>query len=431
MVPADGVGVPGFVAGLEELHQEYGVLPWADLIDPAIEIAQDGAPVTRYLAASLNTRLGRQVTTGLAHFRNAGQPLQEGDLLVQVELAESMRQIANDPDTVYTGTLSEQLLQIPGLDQETFQSYQVQVSPPAEGPVGDYIMLSGAPALPGAAIIQMMQIAEAAGIQDVDPASADFVDLQTQAWQIAENSVQQYFGDPDFVDVPLEELTDPAANARLAAGLAGGASASAASALEDPYVGAANTTHISVVDADGTAVSMTNTITNYWGSGRYIAGFFMNDQLERFWDIGIAGANTPEPGRRSVTWSSPSMVLDDQRRPVLVIGTPGGRQIPNTTANVALKWALHHQDLAEAIPAERFVLTGGVLLMETDSLVDDLIERGYDARAVEPRNRANFGSVQALDIDWDNRQVTSFADARRSAGYSVATETTPTPNTGP
>lgn len=147
------------------MEPEYGVLPCADLLEPAIEIAQDGAPVTGYLAASLSTRLGRQVTAGLPHFRtDGGQSLQEGDLLVQVELAESMRQIANDPDTVYTGTLSDELLQIPGLDQETFGSYQVQVSPPAEGPIGDYIMLSGAPALPGAAIIQMTQIAETASL---------------------------------------------------------------------------------------------------------------------------------------------------------------------------------------------------------------------------------------------------------------------------
>ncbi|MFK5635438.1 gamma-glutamyltransferase [Ornithinimicrobium sp. LYQ103] len=431
-VPEDGVGVPGFVAGLDELHGEYGVLPWEDLLAPAIDIAEEGAPVSGYLAASIASPIGQAVTGGLPHFLSAdGLPLQEGDLLIQADLAEAMRQIAADPDTVYTGALSERLLQVPGLDAETFENYEVQVSSPPEGQVGDYTMLSGAPALPGAAIIQMVQVAEAAGIGDVDPDSADFVDLQSQAWQVADASVQEYFGDPDFVDVPVEELTDADSNADIAAALAGGASASAASALEDPYLGAANTTHISVVDADGTAVSMTNTITNYWGSGRYVAGFFLNDQLERFWDIGVADANLPQPGRRSVTWSSPSMVLDAQRRPVLVIGTPGGRHIPNTTASVITRWALHDQDLAEAIPGERFLLTGGVLWLESATLAEDLAALGYDARAVDPAILANFGSVQALDVDWKNREVTSFADERRSAGYSVATEEDPAPQTGP
>ncbi len=431
-VPKDGVGVPGFVAGLVELHEEYGVLAWEDLLAPAIEIAEEGAPVSGYLAGSIASPNGQQVTGGLSHFQgDDGAPLQEGDILVQTELAESMRQIAEDPDTVYTGALSEPLLQVPGLDQQTFEDYEVQVSTPPQGQVGDYIALSGAPALPGAAIIQMMQIAEAAGIGEVDPDSADFVDLQSQAWQVAEGSVQEYFGDPDFVDVPVDELTDPERNAEIAADLTGGGSASAASALREPYQGAANTTHISVVDADGTAVSMTNTITNYWGSGRYVNGFFLNDQLERFFDIGVAEANTPEPGRRSVTWSSPSMVLDEQRRPVLIVGTPGGGQIPNTTASVVTRWALHDQELSEAIPADRFRLTDGELRLESATLAQKLTARGYNTRVIDPIDRADFGSVQALDIDWENRVVTSFADDRRSAGYSVATEDDPVPQTGP
>lgn len=432
VVPEDGVGVPGFVAGMVQLHELHGTLPWEDLLEPAIEVAEDGAPVSAYLASSINTPLGQQVTAGLPHFRGAdGTPLQEGDLLVQQELADTMRAIAEDPDTVYSGELAEALVEVPGLDRETLGTYQVQVSEPAAGPVGDYTLLSGAPPLPGAAIIQMVQIAEAAGIGDVDPDSAAFVDLQTQAWQVADTSVQQHFGDPDYVEVPVDRLTDADANAEIAAQLPGAEATTAASALEEAYDGAANTTHISVVDAEGMAISMTNTITNYWGSGRYVGGFFLNDQLKRFFDIGITDANTPQPGRRSVTWSSPSMVLDDQDRPVLVIGTPGGRQIPNTTANVVTRWALHDQDLEEAIPAERFVLTDGILWLESDRLVEELVARGYDARAVPPANIPNLGSVQALEVDWQEREVSSHADHRRSAGYAVASEDSPEPKTGP
>ena len=432
VVPEDGVGVPGFVAGLVQLHELHGALPWEDLLEPAIEVAEKGAPVSAYLASSINTPLGQQVTAGLPHFRrDDGTPLQEGDLLVQEELADTMRAIAEDPDTVYTGELGQVLAQVPGLDQETLSSYQVQVSEPAAGEVGDHTLLSGAPPLPGAAIIQMVQIAHAAGIGEMDPDSADFVDLQTQAWQVADTSVQEYFGDPDYVEVPLDRITDYDVNAEIAAQLPGAQATSAASALEESYDGAANTTHISVVDADGMAISMTNTITNYWGSGRYVAGFFLNDQLKRFFDIGVTDANTPQPGRRSVTWSSPSMVLDEQDRPVLVIGTPGGRQIPNTTANVITRWALHGQDLEEAIPAERFILTDGVLWLESDRLVAEMIARGYDARAIPTANIPNLGSVQALAVDWEEREVRSHADHRRSAGYAVASEEDPEPRTGP
>ncbi|WP_225752603.1 gamma-glutamyltransferase [Actinotalea sp. Marseille-Q4924] len=417
-VPASGTGIPGFVAGMARLHEQHGTLEWAALLEPAIRIAEAGGPVSGYLAGTIGGEPGRAVTSGLPHFnRPDGSPLREGDTLVQAELASTMRTLATEgPDAFYTGSLVPALSAVEGIDPQSLSAYAVQESAPARGPVGDYTMLSGAPALPGAAIIQMLQIAEASGIGGVDPASADFVELQSRAWQVAEESVQRSFGDPAFVDVPVEQLTDPQANAAIAAGLGD----AARTATGVPYEGAANTTHISVVDADGMAVSMTNTITNYWGSGQYVAGFFMNDQLERFSDIGATDANTPAPGRRSVTWSSPSMLLDGQDRPALVIGTPGGGQIPNTTAQVVSLWALHGQDLEEAVPAERFMLTGGQMRLESDRLRAELEARGYAVRVTPPGSRASYGSVQALEVDWEARTVHGVADTRRSAGVETA-----------
>jgi gamma-glutamyltranspeptidase/glutathione hydrolase len=413
---------------MERLHADHGSLRWAELLEPAVRIAAEGAPVSRYLAGSIGDRTGQRMTGGLAHFRRPdGGPLREGDLLVQADLAATMRTVAaGGADAFYRGELVPALTAVPGFDAESLAAYEVQVSEPAEGPVGDHTMLSGAPALPGAAIIQMVQIAEAAGIADLPPDSAEFVDLQTRAWQVADTSVQQLFGDPAFVDVPVAELTDPARNAAIAAELPGVAQTRQDSAAADPAEGG-NTTHISVVDSEGRAVSMTNTITNYWGSGQYVGGFFLNDSLERFWDIGVGEANRPQPGRRSVTWSSPTMLLDDERRPVLVIGTPGGRQIPNVTASVVTRWALHGEDLATAVPADRFVLTSGVLSIETPRLADELTSLGWDVRVTPEPNRVRFGSVQALDIDWDARQVTGVADTRRSAGVETARVATPEP----
>ncbi|MGF1661284.1 MAG: gamma-glutamyltransferase [Kineosporiaceae bacterium] len=420
-IPDGGAGIPGFVAGMERLHADHGSLPWADLLDPAIRIAAEGAPVSRYLAGSIGDRTGQRVTGGLAHFRRPdGAPLVEGDLLVQADLAATMRTIAaGGADAFYRGELVPELAAVPGFDAESLAAYEVQVSRPAEGPVGDYTMLSGAPALPGAALIQMVQISEAAGIADLPPDSAQFVDLQSRSWQVADTSVQRFFGDPAFVDVPVDELTDPARNAEIAAGLPGVAQTTRDSAAADPAEGG-NTTHLSIVDAEGRAVSMTNTITNYWGSGQYVGGFFLNDSLERFGDIGMGENNRPEPGRRSVTWSSPTVLLDGERRPVLVIGTPGGRQIPNVTASIVTRWALHRQELAAAVPADRFVLTSGVLTIETPRLAGELAALGWDVRVESGARRIRFGSVQALDVDWEARQVTGVADTRRSAGVETA-----------
>ncbi|WP_454852390.1 gamma-glutamyltransferase [Promicromonospora soli] len=420
-IPEGGAGIPGFVAGMERLHRDHGSLPWADLLQPAIKIAQSGGPVSRYLASSINGYPGLEVAASLRHFqREDGTPLQEGDLLVQADLAETMSKLAEEgPDSFYTGTLAQVVAKTPGIDKESLAAYQVDVFEPASGPVGEYTMLSGAPALPGAAIIQMVQIAEAAGIGNVDPDSPEFVDILSRAWQVADTSVQDYFGDPRYVDVPVDRLTDPAQNAQIATTLPNVSETSARSAELGGYESAPNTTHISVIDADGVAVSMTNTITNYWGSGQYVAGFFLNDQLERFADIGRVDANLPEPGRRSVTWSLPSMLLDAQRRPVLVIGTPGGRQIPSTTANVVTRWALHGQPLETAVRAGRFILSDGELRLETPQLADAMGTMGYDVVVSNETERANYGSIQALAVNWDRGDVSSFADKRRSAGFVV------------
>ncbi|GIG28104.1 gamma-glutamyltransferase [Cellulomonas marina] len=421
VVPPSGTGIPGFVAGLDELHREYATLPWAALLQPAIDLARTGAPVSRYLARTINSSLGQRVTGALPQFRNAdGAPLQEGDLLVQQELATTMAALAEQgPRSFYTGELAQTVVGVEGVDASSLAAYTVQASEPPRGRVGDYTMISASPALPGAAIIQMVQIAEAAGIGRVPAGSAEFVDLQSRAWQVAERSVQSQFGDPAFVQVPTEALTDPAANAALARDLP----PAVFQETGQSYDGAPNTTHISVVDANGMAVSMTNTITNYWGSGQYVAGFFLNDQLERFQDIGAQGANNPPlPGRRSVTWSSPSMLLDDRGRPALVIGTPGGRQIPNTTAQVIMLWALQRVSLDDAVRTDRFILADGVLRLESERLRTEMTALGYPVRVHPSDARADWGSIQALQVNWDERTVSGVADDRRSAGVETAVE---------
>lgn len=418
-VPDDGVGVPGFVAGMGRLHADHGSLPWADLLEPAIRLAREGVPVSGFLAGAIATGSGQRATGDLPQFRReSGGSLGEGDLLVQEDLAETMGVIAQDgPAAVYTGALVPALAEVPGLDAESLAAYEVAVAAPAEGPVGEYTMLSAAPPLVGAAVIQMLQIAEAGGVASTDPGSAAFVDLQTRAWRVAESSVQEAIGDPAFVDVPVAELTDPARNAAIAAELDGAPQALGAGS---PGTSAENTTHISVVDAEGRAVSMTNTITNYWGSGRDVLGFFVNDSLERFDEIGDEDTNAPAPGRRSVTWSAPTILLDDESRPVLVLGTPGGQQIPNIVASVVTRWALHGEGLDEVVPADRFFYGDGVLNMESSELTDPLTELGWTVQVLPESDRTRFGSVQALAVDWDTGQVSGVADTRRSAGVETS-----------
>ena len=115
------------------------------------------------------------------------------------------------------------------------------------------------------------------------------------------------------------------------------------------------------------------------------------------------------------------MVLDGSGTPVLVSGAPGGRQIPNTTASVVLRWALLGQDLEDAVPAPRFKLDNGLMRLESGRHVDALEKLGYRTRVMPRSYRASWGSVQALAVDWSSRRVSGVADTRRSAGVDVST----------
>ncbi|XKH53997.1 gamma-glutamyltransferase [Citricoccus nitrophenolicus] len=436
-IPDSGTGVPGFVAGLAELHAEHGDLDWDQVLEPAIGLAGDGFPVSEFLAQRLRSDFGPASIEGLNHYHDAsGEPLAAGDQLVQRDLAQTMTTLAQEgPEVFYTGSLAQELTSVDGLDVDSLAAYEPEQVVPVGGAVGDYEVLSAAPPLPGAALVQQLQLAEALGIDGHEPGSPGYVDRLSEAWIAAEGSVKHLIGDPDFVDVPVDRLTDPEANARIAEQvnlLAGGADAGAGGALVQAAgqpVSAGNTTHLTVVDQDGFTVSMTNTLTSFWGGSEseYVGGFFLNNQLSRF-ATEESEANQPEPGRKSVSWSAPSMVLDDQGRPVLGLGSPGGHQIPNILTGVLVAWGLQGATLQEAVDAPRFHLQDGVLAVEEEpsaQLAELIAGRDWELRRTE-RDQAIFGSVQALEIDYETGQITGAKDSRREADVAIADADSPT-----
>jgi gamma-glutamyltranspeptidase / glutathione hydrolase len=399
-LPGNLTGIPGFVAGMADLHANGGVLPWAEVLAPALRLAEEGATVTPYVASYLANSPAPDMRVGA------------GGTLVQPELAATLRTLQSEgPSAMYTGSLVPALTAVDGIDAESLAAYSVQRTDPPRGSFAGYDVVSASPALAGAALIQQLQIAEARGIADTAPGSGDFADAQLRAWRVAEQSVRT-FTDPAFGANPVDRLTDAAANAALAQ-----SAGSAVSGAVTPGVGiddTGNTTHISVVDDEGRAVSMTNTILDFWGSGQRVGGFFLNNQLIRF-------GQTPDPvraGARPVSWSAPSILLDAEGRVVFVVGSPGGRQILNTVAQVTTLWALHRLPLDQAVQMGRFHgESNGSVSTEDAGLADQLRGRGYSASALG--TQARFGSVQALAVDWDSGTVSGFADGRRTAGYAV------------
>ena len=450
-IPASGTGVPGFVAGLAQIHDDYGSLDWEDLLQPAIRLAGEGFPISEFLAARMRADYGPASIQDLEHFHGAGgRPLQAGERLVQRDLARTMTTLAEQgPEAFYTGSIAGRLAEVDGLDAASLEAYAPERVDPVGGEFGDYEVLSAAPPLPGAAVIQQLQIAEALGIEEHAPGTAGYVDRLAAAWTAANGSVADVLGDPDFVEVPVERLTDPGRNAALAERVdlltaAAGPSGDPAGALQAAAVpasaapeaapgppgevAAGNTTHLTVVDRTGFTVSMTNTLTSFWGgaASSSVGGFFLNNQLSRF-ESEASAANRPAAGRKSVSWSAPSMVLDGQGRPVLGLGSPGGHQIPNILATVLVAWGLQGADLQQAVDAPRYHLQDGVLAVEqapSPELRRLIDRRGWQLRRTE-RAEAIFGSVQALQIDYEDGEVTGATDDRREADVAIADATGP------
>ncbi len=431
-IPASGTGVPGFVDGMATLHAEHGSLEWSELLAPAIELAEEGFPVSPLLAQRMRSDYGPGAIEGIAAFHSgsAGEgaegsggaaPLGEGETLVQAELAATMETLAEEgPDALYTGSLAEDLTAVDGLDAESLAAYETDTTEPVSGPVGDYEYVSAAPPLPGAAVVQFLQVAEALGVAEAEPGSAEYVDAMAAAWRVADASVTESFGDPAFVDVPVDRLTDPEANAELARTEVAPALSSAAEPAEPAEAG--NTTHLTVVDDEGLTVSMTNTITSFWGGAESstVGGFFLNNQLSRFESLDTP-ANQPEPGRKSVSWSAPSLVLDSEGRVVMGLGSPGGQVIPSILATVMVPWALQEAPLQEAVDSPRHYLQDGVLSLEEQPAQDVaalIRQRGWQPRVTE-RADAVFGSVQALEIDYETGTITGAQDSRREGDVAV------------
>ncbi|GAA3324743.1 gamma-glutamyltransferase [Paeniglutamicibacter sulfureus] len=421
-IPASGTGVPGFVDGMATLHETYGSMPWDELLQPAEDLARDGFVITKFLGERMNDGIGSQIVSEHRQFRtkDGSRVLREGETLKQSELAQTIQTIAEGGrDEFYEGSISDELTEVEGLDATTLANYETEKFEPVDGKVGDYTVVTAPPALPGAGLIQMLQQAEGAGIASDAPGSAPYVDKLMAAWSNASDTVTENFGDQRFVDVDLSEVLDRDQNLAIGSKLEERASKDSPAGDIDP----GNTTHLSVVDRDGMAVSMTNTITSFWGGTKsdVVGGFFLNNQLSRFESID-SPANRPEPGRKSVTWSNPAMVLDGQGRVVMGIGTPGGQQIPNILASVLVPVLLQDQPIQDAVDGPRFHLQGGTLAVEGKAGKSlKALARANEWKIRETtRSDGVFGSIQALWVDYDTGTLDGATDVRRDGDHGVA-----------
>ena len=445
------VAVPGTVAGLELALKTYGKLKLADVLAPAIHLAEDGFPVSEKLARQLDGERPelQQFTVSRRIFLNDGKMFHAGDTFKQPELAATLKRIArNGAAEFYRGETAQMVVddmkRMGGLiTLEDLAQYQPKVRQALhanyelDGHKWD-VITSPPPSSGGVAIIEAMNMLQGVPLKGWDDVQSVHMVVETMRRVFADRAA--YLADPDFAKVPVEGLTSDCYAKELAATIdpqhassskevkAGTPHVCGVSADNDsaPRTISLNdgphTTHFSVVDTAGNAVASTYTLNNSYGSAvTSTAGFLLNDEMDDFttqpgvpnalFGLIQSEANAIAPGHRPLSSMTPTILLRDGKLS-FVTGSPGGPTIISATLLSVLNWMRLGLDAQAAINAPRFhhQWMPDVILMEKDFPAS--MESALNAEGYQTRRRGHIGLVNAIGIDHKTGERLGAADPR-------------------
>jgi gamma-glutamyltranspeptidase / glutathione hydrolase len=414
------VGVPGTVAGLALAHEKYGSgkFTLADLIAPAIDLAEKGFQVEDDVADSLPQaaeRLKRWPAT-TAIFFNGDRPMQEGDRLIQLDLADTLRVIAKDgPGAFYHGRTATQIadavVKAGGImSKDDLANYRPIEREVVRGSYRGYDIISAPPPSSGGVhLIEMLNILEGYDLAKLSREESlhDMIEAMKRAY--ADRAV--FMGDPDAVKIPVDGLTSKAYAKSLRANISERATPSAEIRAGNPaeFEGR-NTTHFSVIDRDGNAVSNTYTLNFSYGLGLVAegTGVLLNNELDDFTSkpgtanaYGLVGynANLPGPGKRPLSSMTPTIVLKDGR-PFLITGSPGGSRIISAVLQVIVNVIDFQMPIGPAVSAPRLhhqwqpedvYVEPGI----APDVLDALEKRGHKIVPTQPHTSTNSIEITA------------------------------------
>ena len=426
LVGAKAAGVPGTVLGLWEAHRRFGTLPWSELITPAIGYAREGFEVADQQFQYREDAIG--LFNGTTNFEAYFGAMRPGSNFRQPELAETLERIADQgADDFYKGKTADLLvaqMQRDGglITKDDLADYRTQWREPMRIDWrGKSLYTAPLPSSGGIALAQLIGIKEqrAADFKGVELNSARYIHLLAEIEKRVFADRADYLGDPDFSDVPVAQLTAPDYLARRAREI----NPTAISATEQvrPGLEPRQTTHFSIVDAEGNAVSNTYTLNWDYGSGVVVqaAGFLLNDEMDDFSAkpgvanaFGVVGsdANAIEPGKRMLSSMSPSIVVQDGQVS-LVLGTPGGSRIFTSIFQVLNNVYDFKLPLKEAVSAQRVhhqLLPKDTIYYDayaplTGKVADELKAMGY----VLEDQGWSMGDIQAIRVDGQALQTAS------------------------
>lgn len=437
--------VPGFVRGMHEAWQRYGSRPWAELVDPSIRYAANGFTVYPYIDGFWRRKTVPPYTDGLttltatqacaAIYTKAGSLYDVGDHLVQREMAETLRQIAEGgADAFYAGPIADQMaadFAANGglITKEDLENYQAKFYEPVVGTYRGLTITCDPPSSSGFQVIEMLNIVENFDLATLGFNSPETIRIMSEAMKIGFADKQTYLGDQEYVDVPLDRLLSEAYAEEQAGKIRAGEK------FQVPLVGLhadqrvqtttnGGTTHISVIDSHGNAVSVTHSICSSSGVVTPGLGFMYNNCMSQYCPVPDVTPNTIQPGRRRATGGCATIVFKEGS-PFLILGSPGGNNIPTSVLQTIVNVVDHGMHIQEAVHAPRFHCEGAEIRLEATvpaSTADAMREFGYEVTRSEYSYGNQFGRIQAILIDSSTRRPKAGADPRGGGGavYSPA-----------
>jgi gamma-glutamyltranspeptidase / glutathione hydrolase len=453
------IGVPGTVAGMELALRTYGTMKLADVMAPAIRLAEQGFPVSEKLAASLqeSRKVLQQFSGSRRIFLKDGALYQPGEILRQPELAATLRRIArNGAAEFYRGRtardLADEMAHMGGLiTLDDLTAYQAKIREPLyasykSGGSDWEIITSPPPSSGGIAAIEALNILEPVELKGWEDAPSVHWMIEAMRRVFADRAA--YLGDSDFAHVPVKGLTDPRyaaelratidpARASVSAQVKAGNPApfdsaakvqpmdgeSARAWMEQEALHDGHTTHFSVVDAAGNAVANTYTLNDSYGSGVTTAdGFLLNDEMDDFTShAGVPNlfgliqseANAIGPGKRPLSSMMPTILLRDGKLS-FVTGSPGGPRIISATLLSIVNWMRLGEDAQASINAPRFHQQWMPDVVDLEPTFPDSVTRDLDSRGyrISPK-RSWIGEIEAIGIDAKTGERLGAADPRR------------------
>jgi gamma-glutamyltranspeptidase/glutathione hydrolase len=430
-VPSTGilsVSVPGAVRGWADALQKYGTITLSQALQPAIRYAERGFPVSPRLNADINESKKKVAADPeLARiFLPNGEAPPVGSLLKQPELARTLRAIAaSGPDVIYKGAIAKQIAHFMDregglLTADDLAKHRSTWEKPISTTYLNHPVLAFPPNTQGVTLLESLNLAELADLKPMGRNSADYIHTLVEGAKLAYADRDKYVADPAFSEVPVERLISKEYAADLARRLRDKLKANDASSNANRD-GTGDTVFLGVVDKDGNAVSMIQSLFAAFGSGRMVPGTGITlHNRGSLYELDPAHPNVIAPGKRPFHTLCPAMVLNPDRSLMMVVGTPGGDGQPQTLVQVITNVMQFGLTPQQAVEAARFRWYGrerlGVEPGIAADVRDALAKRGHQVQVQEPSEE--FGGAQVILVTSTGGRIAG-ADPRREA-YAIA-----------